>query len=48
MHPEYDELYDLNKDPGESKNIIGSYIGKIKSNDLKSELAQLVRESISL
>ncbi len=48
MYPEYDELYDLQKDPREQENIINTSIGRNISGKLRTDLAQLVRESISL
>jgi arylsulfatase A-like enzyme len=48
MNPEYDELYDLQSDPQEQVNILNTSVGRKLSTKLRTELAQLVRDSISL
>ncbi len=48
MYPEYDELYDLKTDPHEKENIANTALGRDLSEKLRTDLAQLVRDSISL
>jgi N-acetylglucosamine-6-sulfatase len=48
QHPEFDELYDLQLDPREERNLIGEPEHRPIAAGLRSELGQLVQESISL
>ena len=44
-HPDWTELYDLSADPYEMKNLIGDPAVRTKVEEMKSELARLLKES---
>jgi arylsulfatase A-like enzyme len=48
QHPEYDELYDLEADPRENRNLIGESASRTILAKLRSQLGTLVQQSISL
>ena len=48
QHPELDELYDLEQDPREEQNLIHQPESSQLVGDLRSQLAKLVQDSISL
>jgi hypothetical protein len=48
QHPEFDELYDLKEDPREERNMIKEHGNYGLVDRLRSELGELVQESISL
>jgi len=48
QHPEFDELYDLKVDPREDRNIIAEPTNQALLKTLRSDLGNLVQQSISL
>jgi arylsulfatase A-like enzyme len=48
QHPEFDELYDLQADPSEARNLYGDPRYQDIVAKLRSELGKLVQQSISL
>ncbi len=48
QHPELDELYDLQADPREDRNVINNHDNRALVETLRSELGKLVQHSISL